>query len=639
MLNPFKKRASEYIHDEEAFLAVVSPEPLVTFVVPKAEQGTLYDRLVLIRGTPGSGKTTLATVFRYTTIATLLKNSGFQAHKPLHQALVDCRAVENEAAVVAACRLPMEAEYRDFWELPYADEVKARLLATILQARAVLGWFRDIEAVGHDLDEIAVVANPISDAALASIGGGHARGLLEKAKEVELAVYRIAAALVPPEIDEWPEPLTGAYRPFDVIEALAVTSAAGVVNVKPLVILDDAHSLHQEQLSRLTRWLSRRELSIARWVMTRLDVLSPADLFAGARDGDDLPGIDRAREVTEIRLQGEAGDRGRQRRTFRKLAKDMSQRYLRQMPTFSRRNFDSLSDFLETRPTPLPAGKLRELRAALDRKQKQLGIAPSRRGEIEEMVSTYATGSTSGDVGPEVQLQMMSILMSRYAGRTQASLFGLEDDPDPSRPLKVDASVAAGARIQLMHEHGRPFYFGIDDVCDAAWENAEQFLRLAADLVDVIELKLVRNQKPRSLDPATQNRLLREGGSRIVERWNFPQHKHVLRLADWLAKRCLDQTLAANAPLGAGANACGIPQDEFERLAAERPGLASALKFGLAYNAFSIVPKYPVKKRHWCLIELGGALVLKHGLPLTRGGFVETTADELGRVVGEVAAL
>ncbi len=31
MTNPFEKRATEYLRDDEAFLAVVTPEPLATF--------------------------------------------------------------------------------------------------------------------------------------------------------------------------------------------------------------------------------------------------------------------------------------------------------------------------------------------------------------------------------------------------------------------------------------------------------------------------------------------------------------------------------------------------------------------------------------------------------------------------------
>jgi hypothetical protein len=73
--------------------------------------------------------------------------------------------------------------------------------------------------------------------------------------------------------------------------------------------------------------------------------------------------------------------------------------------------------------------------------------------------------------------------MNRYAKRIpQTGLFGENADPDPSRPLAVDSSVFEASRLHLFHSYRRPYYFGIDDLCDASSENAEQFLRLAAIL-------------------------------------------------------------------------------------------------------------------------------------------------------------
>ena len=43
MANPFEKRATEYFRDDEAFLAIVTPEPLVTFLQQPAHDGSLYD--------------------------------------------------------------------------------------------------------------------------------------------------------------------------------------------------------------------------------------------------------------------------------------------------------------------------------------------------------------------------------------------------------------------------------------------------------------------------------------------------------------------------------------------------------------------------------------------------------------------
>jgi hypothetical protein len=127
MDNPFTKRATEFLRDEEAFLAIVSPEPVTLFLKKPAQSGSLYDRLVLLRGTPGSGKTTLARLFEYPSLSALLRNRGLSTYDDLVAALVDCRAIVNEQPTCIGCRLPMESEYREFWELPYGDSLKLGL--------------------------------------------------------------------------------------------------------------------------------------------------------------------------------------------------------------------------------------------------------------------------------------------------------------------------------------------------------------------------------------------------------------------------------------------------------------------------------------------------------------------------------
>ena len=233
MANPFEKRATEYFRDDEAFLAVVTPEPLVTFLQKPANDGSLYDRLAIIVGTPGSGKTTLARLFQFRTLMTLLRNRNMANHKPLLDTLTRCGAIGNERPTRIGGRIPLEAEYRDFWELPYPEEFRTGLMITLLQARTVLAWLRNIEAANVSLDHVEIVPRGGADAALATIGGKRAPDLLERARKVELHIYNISASLIPPALDDVGPEAVAAYRPFDVIETFRITENHPVLSLQP----------------------------------------------------------------------------------------------------------------------------------------------------------------------------------------------------------------------------------------------------------------------------------------------------------------------------------------------------------------------------------------------------------------------
>ncbi|MGN9268171.1 hypothetical protein, partial [Enterococcus faecium] len=101
-----------------------------------------------------------------------------------------------------------------------------------------------------------------------------------------------------------------------------------------------------------------------------------------------------------------------------------------------------------------------------------------------------------------------------------------------------------------------------------------------------------------------------------------PHVRIVRALTDEIAKQCVAKTLEPNASLGGGPIGFGILQDEFEAIPANNPELAQVLQFAVAYNTITLVPDHGTKKQKWCLLELGGTLLIKNGLTLSRGDFL-----------------
>ncbi len=640
MNNPFLKRATEFYRDEEAFLAIVSPEPIKFFLSQVKDATSLYDRLVIIRGTPGSGKTTLARVFEYPAVSTAMQNAAANsAYRSLQLVLSDRGAARDGHPTLLGYRLPLETDYRDLWEFDYPHDLKLGLLTTMIQARTVLGWARNLRTAGVNLENASIIPRPDAGAATDAIGGITVKGIVERARAIEAALYNIVSALLPPKLKELDEDTTSAYRPFDVIDKFRIepepNSEQTALELQPLVILDDAHTLHPLQFNYLQHWLTRRELRVARWVLTRLDVLTPDKALAiiseDTSERSTLPGITKGREIIEILLQTRTSGRSNQRKAFRKMAKDMANRYLHQMDIFSQRHLDNLADLLRTDCKPISPSKLDDLCQKVKAKRDRIQMSDTRFQELEQLVEKYRPDGNS--LPHDENRMMLLILMQRYMKRTPTrNLFDSEEDIDPSKPLKADAPLREAARLLLHHWYEKPYYYGIDDLCDASSENAEQFLHLAADLVETSATQLVRTQGA-PIKPRTQDRALSRKAHSITSDWNFPQFPLVKTLTNAMAEKCLARSLELNAPLGAGANAFGIPQSDFDELVKIDRELARVLQFAFAYNALSPVPHYACKGKKWCLLELGGTVLLRHGLTLKRGGFIESSVSELSRIV------
>src|SRR3546814_1971613 len=86
--------------------------------------------------------------------------------------------------------------------------------------------------------------------------------------------------------------------------------------LKPVAILDDVHALHPDQFEQIFTALARREIKFGRWLMMRLDALSPSAVFRSAASLA-THNLKPERDFIDVTMQG-AETRAKERKRDRK---------------------------------------------------------------------------------------------------------------------------------------------------------------------------------------------------------------------------------------------------------------------------------------------------------------------------------
>ena len=101
-----------------------------------AKRGQLFEQLIRIVGTPGSGKTTLATLLEARMVEACLGRSRKGRlsgdYSSAGRLSLQWRMASRRSPLSG---YPWRANIGDFWELPYDDALKTKLVLALIQAR------------------------------------------------------------------------------------------------------------------------------------------------------------------------------------------------------------------------------------------------------------------------------------------------------------------------------------------------------------------------------------------------------------------------------------------------------------------------------------------------------------------------
>jgi hypothetical protein len=570
-------------------------------------------KLLVLRGSPGSGKSSFLRLFQTESLVTLYYKRIQPSDDLIAEALTELGVFTDDGIRYIGLYIQCDSNLRD---LANADVGKAnlRLLNTLLDVRVTLAYLRglrhlfDSGAMSADLDAVQWPALPAEETPPPLFA--QARTVKDLEAQCMLMEAHFATLL-----NSFPgDPLPDGIVPHSRVFAFAYLAQVIALEEnrrwpKPIVLIDDLQELYDAQRQHLRAELLRRT-GIPRWVAVRKYVYELEELLPleGTKDGRDLRELD----LDQPKLSA-----------FRRFLENVTERRLR--------STDALQQF-----TTL------DFRSKLTELPDTVPLQKARKG-VDEILSRLAqlgalTQPLASISGEEISLtrlldfELQLILAERKAARDQPYIFEELAPPEPSNPKTEQA-----ARLFMCQRHGLPYYVGFDALGTVANGNVEQYLEVAGTYADkmIFRAELSRTT---SLSPREQHDLLRTCATRYYERieQEFPRGYTIRHFVENLARFCQAVTDRPTAPIAPGVTGFGLTREQLrDALALNgaddgiklfRETLASAV----AGNVLSVKKtKQGQPGAHKLVFYLNRLLCVHFNLPLNYGGWQRLPVDVL----------
>lgn len=611
--NAFKIRAADApIIETSQFLQLYCPS-----LLDQLEHDDLFvPKLIIIRGSPGSGKSSLLRLFEADTLTTVHSRRRQNRDEDLVHRLERLDVLSDSGPKVLGIYIQCDSSIRDIAHLP-SDT--GQLLNALLDVRIVHSFVKSIRQL-----ELAGCLESVNDLMLIPLDSGEmppeifscSRRMDElqalcssKEQDFSRLLNSFPDDPLPPSIQRHARVYSLKYLARQIHELPAFS------NLMPVVMLDDFQELYQEQRQNIEDEFIKRA-GVPRWLAVQSKVFGLEALTSAAQgvEGREYRIVDLD-EIFRLKTG-----------VFAKLAANILYRRLQCTDALQQL---SIADFKELLSSPEKAIPHETVERALK--------------EISTRLSKLAYPHVAGGIPDSSQvtsrsdlqkLEELLISAERKARRVQRTLF-----PELDELESPDDKTVQAAELFLSKRVGHPYYHGFERLVQLANTNVDQLLSTAGVIADrmIYRAELDRDMALNARDQETMLGRLGEDYYKLLEQ----RHRRgvaIRQFVDNLGQFCNHVTYKPNAPIAPGVTGFGLTRrqlfDNSSSDALESSIFREVLTYAVAGNVLSVrMVRQGQRGEEKTVFYLNRLLCVRYKLPLNYGGWQSITVPSLVRMM------
>lgn len=605
--NAFNFRvADQTVLDTSVFLHLYSP----IYLGQLQKEDFTAPKLIVLLGSPGSGKSSLLRLFETSTLIALTKNHGQKVENTLVPTLNDLGVLDGGKPVSFGIYVHCDSSLRDIENLE-VNGANDKLLNTLLDVRIIGGYIRSLELLIAEftyfdgLHGLELPPLPPEDLPPSIFGEAQTISTLKLAcQQVERDFAKFLNSFPGEEL---PASIKTHAKIFSIPYLSHLRKAVPqLASFLPIVMLDDVHELYEKQRQQVNAEMLKRS-SIPRWVAVRKHVYELESLIS-------MEGATEQRDFREISLDSASTA------LFRRFVNNVANRRLNMSSDLQPYNVTDFSDQLDDNIIAVPVRKIR----------KDLDDLIRKIGEIDQIdpgLEDYSQLDLEAEIEVEnlMRLEARLILLERQKNKPQQNLFGVPTVPDN----QIDGKVQEAARLFAAKRFKLPYYCSFDTLAECATGNVEQFLSVASPFAEKMILRAELNQNIR-IGPQDQRKLLRKSAETyfdLIDR-RFDRGYAIKQLVDNLGLFFNAVTFRPNAPIAPGVNGFGFEREQLRQFLARAATDAEVAAFrevltrAVAGNViFARETKQGQAGTERIVFYVNRILCVKYELPLSIGGW------------------